>query len=253
MIRPLQPPKTAIIVGASSGIGAALARKLAAQGYQLALVARRADLLQQICAEINQHNQPQQARPYPHDVLDFASTPALLQQITADLGGLDLFIYNAGAMFPSHAEKYNADEDITMLQVNAAGAMAWLAPVADRMVRAKCGQIVGIGSIAGDRGRRGAPGYNASKAALQTYLEGLRNRVSRFGVTVTTIKPGQVETDMLKNAEQVRGPISATRAAHLIWEAIRNRKQTAYIPGKWGIISLVLTHIPSFLFRRLNL
>jgi len=72
-------------------------------------------------------------------------------------------------------------------------------------------------------------------------------------VTVTTIKPGQVETDMLKNAEQVRGPISATRAADLIWSAIHSRKQIAYIPGKWGIISLVLTHIPSFVFRRLNL
>jgi len=166
MIRPLHPPKTAVIVGASTGIGAALARastgigaalarKLAAQGYQLALVARRADLLHDVCAEINQHANQTQARPYTHDVLDFAGTPALLQQITADLGSLDLFIYNAGAMFPSHAEKYNADEDIAMLQVNAAGAMAWLSPVADRMVRAKRGQIVGIGSIAGDRGRRG--------------------------------------------------------------------------------------------------
>jgi short-subunit dehydrogenase len=84
-------------------------------------------------------------------------------------------------------------------------------------------------------------------------MEALRNRVTRSGVTVTTIKAGQVDTDMLKNAAAVRGPVSAERAANMIWRAIRCRKQVVYIPGRWALIGWVVRHIPSFIFRRLNL
>jgi short-subunit dehydrogenase len=250
--RPLGPQPKAIIVGASSGIGAALARRLARQGYTLALLGRRLELLQQLCDELNAQGQVR-ARAYRHDVLNTREVPALLQTITAELGGLDLFIYNSGIMFPSNPETYSAEQDLLVLQVNSLGAIAWLDPVAQRFARAGAGQIVGIGSIAGDRGRPGAPAYNASKAALHTYLEGLRNRVSRYGVTVTTIKPGQIATDMLKNAGRVRSPIPVDRAADLIWRAIRSHQQMAYIPARWGLISLVIRHLPSFIFRRLNL
>jgi short-subunit dehydrogenase len=112
---------------------------------------------------------------------------------------------------------------------------------------------VGIGSIAGDRGRRGMPAYTASKAGLHTYLEGMRNRLWREGVTVTTIKLGQVETDMLKNADRKRRPISADHAAELIWRAIEQRKQTVYVPSWWQWIGLAVQHLPSFIFRRLNI
>lgn len=179
--------------------------------------------------------------------------PALLESIARDLNGLDLFVYLAGVMFPHDPAAYDTEQDLLTLQVNMLGAIAWCNPVAQRFSRAGQGQIVGLASVAGDRGRRAIPAYSASKAGLETYLEALRNRVSRFGVTVTTIKAGQVDTEMLKNAAAVRGPISPEQAAGLIWQAIRRRKQVAYIPGRWGLIGWVVRHIPSFIFRRLNL
>ncbi len=250
--RPLQPRPKALIVGASSGIGAALARRLAAEGYDLALAARRKpelEALRQALADAFGH----QALAYPHDVLDVEAIPGLLQRVARDLDGLDLFVYAAGIMFPHDPGAYVAEQDLLTLRVNLLGAVAWCDAVGERFERAGRGQLVGVSSVAGDRGRRGLPAYAASKAGLDTYLEGLRNRLARHGVTVTTIKAGQVDTDMLKNAAAVRAPISAERAAELIWRAVRAGRQVAYVPARWGVIGWVIRHIPSFIFRRLDL
>jgi len=140
-----------------------------------------------------------------------------------------------------------------MLEVNLLGAMAWLDEAAVRFQRAGAGHIVGISSIAGERGRVANPAYGTSKAALATYLEALRNRLSRHGVTVTTMKLGFVDTALLKNAARVMWVISADRAAEGIYEAIRHRKQIVYLPGRWRVVSLVIRNIPSFVFRRISL
>ena len=244
--------RAALIVGASSGVGAALARRLAREGYALGLVARRIDRLQALCDEV-QHTCGARALAYQHDVMNTVEVPALLEQAAGDLGRLDLFIYCAGMLFPNDPTAYRAEEDLFTLQVNLVGAAAWINPVAQRFRQVRAGHIVGIGSIAGDRGRRGMPAYTASKAGLHTYLEGMRNRLWREGVTVTTIKLGQVETDMLKNADRKRSPISADRAAELIWRAIETRKPTVYVPAWWRLVGLAIQHLPSFIFRRLPL
>ncbi len=229
-----------------------MARRLAAEGFDLALVARRRPQLEALCGELSEAYGVR-ALAYQHDVQDTAAVPEVLESIARDLQGLDLFVYVAGVMFPHDPSAYNTDQDLLTLRVNVLGAVAWCNPVAQRFVRAGQGQIVGLGSVAGDRGRRAIPAYSASKAGLETYLEAMRNRVSRFGVTVTTIKAGQVDTDMLKRAATVRGPISPERAADLIWRAIRRRKQVVYIPGRWALIGSVVRNLPSFIFRRLDL
>ena len=129
-----------------------------------------------------------------------------------------------------------------------------MSPVATMFHSAKSGQIVGISSVAGDRGRVGNPGYNASKAGLTTYLEALRNRLTRRGVNVLTVKFGPVDTDILKAAGARRNlwVISADQAADGIWKAIQAHKQTVYIPRQWGLLMLVVRHIPSVIFRRLS-
>jgi short-subunit dehydrogenase len=237
---------------ASSGVGAALARRLAHEGYALGLVARRIDRLQALCDEIASSYYIR-AFAYQHDVVNTAEIPALLKRAMSDLGDLDLFIYCAGVLFPNDPAAYHADQDQFTLQVNLVGATAWINPIAQRFQQKHAGHIVGIGSIAGDRGRRGLPAYTASKAGLHTYLEGMRNRLWREGVTVTTIKLGQVETDMLQNADRKRRPITADRAAELIWHAIEQRKQTVYVPSWWRWIGLAVQHLPSIIFRRLNI
>ncbi|CAG0936174.1 putative oxidoreductase [Thermoflexales bacterium] len=242
----------ALIVGASSGVGAALARRLAREGYALGLVARRIDRLQALCDEISTSYYTR-AFAYQHDVVNTAEVPGLLGKAITDLGELDLFIYCAGVLFPNDPTAYDAHEDQLILHVNLIGAAAWITPVARQFQQKYAGHIVGIGSIAGDRGRRGMPAYTASKAGLHTYLEGMRNRLWRDGVTVTTIKLGQVETDMLKNADRRRKPISPEQAADLIWNAIQQRRQTVYVPSWWRMVGLAIQHLPSFIFRRLNI
>ena len=251
---PLNPRRRGIIVGASDGIGAALARRLAREGYTLALLARRQDKLESLCNEINQTSKESRAYVYVHDVAEYETVPDLLRRIVADLGGLDAVVFLAGVNYPpGGTDKYNFENDRKMIEINLIGAMAWLTPVAEMFQAAKAGQIVGISSVAGDRGRVGNPGYNTSKAGLTTYLEALRNRLTRHGVNVLTVKPGFVETAMVKAAQ---GPtpflISPEEAADDIWKAMKNRKQMIYTPSIWRWIMLAIQHTPSFIFRRLS-
>lgn len=249
---PLQPRKRAIIVGASSGIGAELAKKLAKEGYSLALLARREALLNEVCETINKEAGEIRALPYLHDVADFETVPTLLQKIVQELGGLDLFIFNSGVSLPVGLKNFDFEKDRRTTEVNYIGALAWLNPVAAMFQSAGAGQIVGISSVAGDRGRVGNPSYNASKAALTCYLEALRNRLSRYGVNVLTIKPGFVQTDLLAGAKKLFWVISAEKAAGEIAGAIRKRKQTVYVPARWRWLMLIIIHIPSVIFRRLT-
>lgn len=251
---PLNPRRRAIIVGASVGMGAALARKLAREGYAVALVARQKDKLNALCAEINQSAGETRAMAFAHDVANYDDAPRLLKDLVAQIGGLDAFIFMAGINYPPGGnDKYNFENDRKMIEVNLIGAMAWLTPVAEMFQNAKSGQIVGIGSVAGDRGRVGNPGYNTSKAALHTYLEALRNRLTRHGVNVLTVKPGFVKTEMLKAAV---GPtpfaIPAEKAADDIYNAMLKRKQVIYTPFFWAYIMQIIRHIPSFIFRKLS-
>jgi len=253
--RPLEPQKRAIVVGASSGIGAALVRRLALQGYKIAALARREQELQALCDAVN-GNWPDSTGPrvlaYKHDVTDCDVVPGLFQDIVRDLGGLDLIIYVAGAQPAVGVHEYNFDKDMAMIKVNLLGAIAWLNQAAIRFERAQNGHIVGISSIAGDRGRVGAPVYNTSKAGLNTYLEALRNRLSRHRVTVTTVKPGFVDTQLLANASKTFWVISPEDAAAQIYLAILGKRGTVYLPRRWGLLGLIIRHIPSFIFRRLS-
>lgn len=243
-----------MIVGASVGVGAALARKMANEGYTLALVSRQKDKLNALCGEINSSLNQTCALSYVHDVSNYDEVPELLRRIVADLGGLDTVVFMAGINYPpGGVDKYNFENDRKMVEVNLIGGMAWLTPVAEMFQNAKAGQIVGISSVAGDRGRIGNPGYNTSKAGLATYLEALRNRLTRHGVNVLTVKPGFVKTEMLK-AAQGATPFAITpeKAADDIYNAMRKRKQLIYTASIWQWIMLIIRHIPSVIFRRLS-
>jgi short-subunit dehydrogenase len=249
---PLNPRKRAILVGASRGIGAALAHKLADEGYVLALLDRDGKLVQSVAEEINQTYGESRALHYEHDVTIYDSVPDLARRVIADLGGLDVFAYIAGVIYFPDINEFNFAEDRKMTEVNLLGAMAWMSEIAPRFQSMKGGQIVGISSVAGDRGRVGNPGYNTSKAGFTCYLEALRNRLTRYGVNVITIKPGFVKTDMLKNAQKAPFAVTPEQAAKEIWNAIRKRKQVAYVSGIWRWIMLVIQHIPSVVFRRMS-
>lgn len=235
----------AIVVGASSGIGAAIARRLLDQGAAVAIVGRRRDLLDEVAGG--------KMRVYPHDVEETDEAPALWERIVADLGGVDTLIYAAGVMPALLEHEYSFEKDRQMIAVNLLGAMAWMNLAAARFEADKGGSIVGISSIAGERGRRGNPAYCTSKAALSTYLESLRNRCTRYGVNVVTIKPGFVDTQMVAGKKDLLWLISAEQAAaQSLALARRGDSSSGFVPRRWWLVALIVRLLPSFVFRRLN-
>lgn len=242
----------AIVIGASSGIGEAVARRLVAGGARVALVARRRDRLAAIVAELNHGRADEPAIAVEHDVREHAAAAELVETTARRLGGLDLVVYAAGRMDAVAFDEYDTAKDLAMLEVNLLGAVAWLNPVAERFARLGRGTIVGIGSVAGDRGRTGNPVYNTSKAALATYLEALRNRITRTGARVVTVKPGFVDTAMTRGMAGLLWLISADRAAELVLRAARRGVVTAYVPARWRLVMWVIRVMPSFVFRRLK-
>ena len=249
---PLARRPRAIVVGASSGIGAAIARLLAREGYALAALARSADKLDELCAEINAKAGETRALAYSHDVTDFEAIPPLFQRVLKDLGSIDALVYCAGVLPHVELGEFNLEKNRQMLETNLLGGVAWLGQAASLFQRMDSGKLVGISSVAGDRGRVLNPAYNSSKAGLDAYLEALRNRLSRHGVHVLTVKPGFVDTEMLKNSTRRFGVISAERVADGVWKAMRRGKQLVYIPGYWRWIMLAVRLTPSFVFRRLS-
>lgn len=249
------PWKRALVIGASSGIGEELTKQLARGGCKVALVARRADELTRVAEILNAERGPGTALTYPHDVREAECVPALFQQIAHDLGGLDLVLYVSGVQPILQPDEYDYHKDEQMVEVNVLGAIAWLNEAAQRFGRAKTGTLVGISSVAGDRGRRGMPVYCASKAFLTTYLEALRNRIAHTGATVVTVKPGPVATPLTAAMDQKKLPflITAEKAATLILEGAKARRNVLYVPGKWRPVMFIIRSIPSWLFRRLNI
>jgi len=242
----------AIVVGASSGIGAEIARQLAAGGCNVALLGRRADELQKVAAGIAG---PGRGRTIvaAHDATAYDTVPALLERLVRELGGLDLLVYAAGTMFVPGEGEYDFTRERAGIEVNLLGAVAWSTPVAAMFEARRAGTIVGISSIAGERGRRTFPGYSTSKAGLSTWLEALRNRVARYGVNVVTAKPGFVDTPMTAHLERKPMAISAAKAATLILAAARRGgSASVFVPGRWWLVAMVLRHLPSTVFRRLN-
>ncbi len=249
---PLARRRRAVVVGASSGIGAALARRLAAEGYVVAALARGGDELSALCKQINAESGDTRTIAYVHDVTDVSSIPALFQRMLVDLGGIDALVYCVGVMPKVEVGEFNLEKDSLMLQTNLLGGVAWLGLAAALFQCMGAGQLVGISSVAGDRGRVLNPAYNSSKAGLDAYLEALRNRLTRYGINVLTVKPGFVDTDMLKNSPRHFGAISPDQCAAGIWKAMRGRKQLVYIPFYWRWIMFVVRLVPSFIFRRLS-
>ena len=229
-------------------MGAALCRQLASGGTRVAAVARRAEQLEAMAAE-----QPLIV-PFPHDVQAIDEIPDLFERIVQEIGGLDLFIYAAGVMPEVGPDEYDTEKDLAMIDVNLSGAVAWTNQVARLMHSQRAGTIVGIGSVAGDRGRKGAPVYGATKAGFATYLESLRNRLSDRAVRVLTVKPGMVETPMTEHMDKLVMPVDAETAAKDILKASRGKLwNEKHIPLRWWPVSAVIRSIPSFLFRRTDI
>lgn len=238
--------RTAIVVGGSSGLGKEIVCELAERGVKVAAVGRSIDSLNEL-AKLHEGK----ILPYQHDVRAFSATPELFMQICADLGGLDLIVYAAGVMPAIGPNEFSTDKDLDMIATNFSGCVAWLNEAAMRFQGVGAGSIVGIGSVAGDRGRAGQPVYNATKSALASYLEALRNRLHRHGVKVVTIKPGPLKTPMTAHLDQSK-MMDARAAAQKVIK-LASKPGEHYLSPVHRVIFAIIRLVPGPIFRRLKI
>ena len=241
----------ALVIGASSGIGEAIARQLHREGAQVAIVARRAAELERVAGELNAVR-ADTAHAFPHDVKNFAEAPVVLERAVATMGGLDLVVYASGILWPIREHEYDFDKERETIEVNLLGALAWLNPVVARFEAERGGTVLGISSIAGDRVRRRNVAYATSKTALTAYLEGVRNRSARYGVRIVTAKPGYVDTRLTRGMKGRFWLVSAEVAAARCLALARSGAAEGYVPRRWWILARIVKAIPSRIFTKLN-
>ena len=241
-----------LIMGATSAIAEAVAREFAQRGDALFLVARGEDRLQAIAADLRLRG-ARQVELQVLDARDFAAYPALLDRAAASLGGLDHALIAQGTLPDQRACEQSVPLTLAEFELNALSVIALATELGQRFEAQHHGMIAVISSVAGDRGRATNYVYGAAKAAVSTFLSGLRQRLHAQGVRVLTIKPGFVDTPM--TAAFAKGPLWATPAvvARDIVSAMTRDVAVLYTPWFWRGIMTVIRLIPERLFRRLRL
>jgi len=225
------------VTGASTGIGAALARELADRGAHVAVSARSADQLAEVAAG--------RMAVVPVDVTDRAATVAAGQVVRAALGGLDVAVLNAGTWSSFHVEPWDSQLFADHLQVNVMGAVHTMEAVVPQMLAAGSGRVVGVASVAGYRGLPGSEAYGAGKAAMINLLEALRGSLAPRGVVVQTVNPGFVTTRMTdRNRFPMPFKVSAEAAARTIADGIARDRAEIVFPLPMAVLMKALRLVP---------
>lgn len=241
-----------LIVGATSAIAEAAARRFAARGDALFLAARSGPRLQAIADDLTVRG-ASRAETLVVDARAFERFPALLQAATERLGGLDAALIAHGTLSDQGACQRSVEQLREEFDVNALSVIALCTHLANQFETQGHGVIAVISSVAGDRGRQSNYVYGSAKAAVTAFTSGLRQRLYPKGVRVLTIKPGFVSTPM--TAAIKKGALWATpeRVAADIVRAMRAGNAVIYTPGFWRPIMWIIRAVPEQIFRRLRL
>ena len=236
------------ITGASSGIGRAFAQHYAQAGHTLGLVARRSERLNELCAQIPGHH-----HAYSLDVTDRAALQQAAHDFQQAVGEVDTVIACAGM---SAGTLTQCQEDFAVFEhlfaVNVFSTMATFEPFIESMRRAGTGTLVGISSVAGVRGLPGAGAYSASKAAVTTYCESLRVELAPQGISVVTLAPGYVVSEMTaQNPYRMPFLLPAETFVRRAARAIDAKRRYTVIPWQMGVISRLMRILPNALYDRL--
>lgn len=244
-----------VVFGATSAIAEQTARKLVASGASIYCIGRNTESLFQIIEDLRvRAGDGQVINGECADLTDSAMHQKLLSNATDALGGLDAALVAYGSLPDQKICEKDVSSALTAIDVNAVSTVALLSVLGNFFESQGRGVIAAIGSVAGDRGRQSNYVYGASKAMVATFMQGLRNRLYRSGVSVVTIKPGFVDTPMTAGFDK-SSPLWTTpdKVATGIIDAMIRGKNVAYLPGFWWAIMLLIKHIPESIFKRMSL
>lgn len=239
----------AIITGASSGIGAALAHALTRRGWAVALLARRADLLDALSRELRT-----KSIALPCDVTAATAVKEAVKRGEEALGGqFDLAIANAGVGVPSHAAKFVLSDAELMTRVNILGMFNLFDAVIPSMIDRRSGRFAGVASLAGLRGLPTSSVYSATKAAMQSFLEASRVELRPYGVGVTIVNPGFVITAMTeKNRFKMPFLMQVDDAARVIADGLEHGKRVIEFPRPMSLLMRFARMIPDAIWDRVT-
>jgi short-subunit dehydrogenase len=240
-----QVMKKVIIIGASSGIGKELAKIFASKGYEVGIAARRIELLHKLEAEL-----PVKAHIAAIDVNDPLFATQSLEYLIQEMSEVEIIIICAGTGYLNASLNWSQEKET--IDTNVSGFTAMAGAAMRYFVQKKSGHLVGISSIASIRGSNICPAYNASKAFVSNYLEGLRKKAlkEKLNISVTDIQPGLVGTKMAKG-DGLFWVSSPQKAAQQICRAIQRKKNKAYITKRWAIIAWLLKIMPNFIYDKI--
>ncbi len=233
--------KTYWIIGASEGLGRALAEALSREGAHLILSARNASRLAEICAALPN------ARAVPCDVTDLQA----VRRAVAEAAGIDGLVYNAGTYDPIRTADWDTETALAISDVNYLGALRVLGETVPRFVRDGRGDITLIGSLAGYHGLPSAISYGSSKAALISLAETMRHDLAGSGVTVRIVNPGFIRTRLTdKNGFRMPMLMTPEDAARRVLRAMSRRRFRTDFPAPFSWVMRLVDYLPDILVYR---
>jgi len=237
--------KNAIVIGATSGIGRALSRKLLNDNYKVGITGRRTKLLEELKSENHEHYYIKTL-----DITDIEKIGEKIEELVKDMVGLDLLIISSGTgginrTLDFEIEKKTIDTNVIGFTFVADWAFNYFE-------KQKYGHLVIISSIGGLRGDWENPSYNATKAYQINYAEGLRKKAAKIKekIFVTDIRPGLVDTDMAKG-EGLFWVMDVDKVAQQIYNAIKKRKRIKYVTRRWKFIASIYKRIPNIIYDKM--
>lgn len=242
--------KNVLILGATSDMAQAIAKKFAAEGWSLTLAALEPDLLEPIAGDLRVRSE-MEIQALEFDATDFSSHQGFYEALETRP---DAVVCVFGYMGDQRVALTDFDEVRRTIDINYTGAVSILNVVAEDFEDRGEGSIVGISSVAGDRGRQSNYTYGSAKAGFTTYLSGLRNRLAKSGAHVMTVKPGFCRTKMTENMDLPAAlTASPEQVANAVFHGLEKKRNMVYTLWMWRWIMLVIRHIPEFIFKKMGM
>lgn len=240
-----------LILGANSDMAIACAKRYAQANFNIYLASRNLAECEKTATDLLVRNPNIEVKTLAFDARDFTSHQAFYADLAVKPQGV---IFAFGMMHEQQEAQGNFVLAQEMIEANYTGAVSVLEIVATDFAERKSGFIVGISSVAGDRGRQSNYIYGSTKAALTAYLAGLRHRLIPLGVSVLTVKPGFVATKMTASLDlPTKLTAQPEEVATAIFKGVEKRKATLYVKPIWRLIMLIIIHLPNFVFHRSKL